>query len=262
MKYCVFGQDNRSKYLRKLYENVDVKEADVVILPIPYTRDNIYLGDMVTKIDSVLDKLNGKIVVTGNISEENIKIFDEKNNKVIDIMKYDEFKIKNAVATCEGSISRAVELTDFTLNSSNILILGYGRIGKILANMLHSYGANIFCEARKEGDIALIEAMGYNGIRLENIQANVSNMDIIFNTIPSCIIDESIIKRLKKDVCIIDIASNPGGVDYIAARENGIKVDWYLQIPSKTSPLSAARYIKETLDKIFKEGEIWEKKLM
>ena len=177
-------------------------------------------------------------------------------------MEYEEFAIKNAVATSEGAIKKAIEMTDITLNKSNILILGFGRIGKCLARNLEGFGANIYCEARKNKDIALIQSMGYNEVDLDNLDDVLSQMDIIFNTIPHMILNNKRVKLLKKSACVIDLASVPGGVDFEELARREINTNWYLAVPSKDSPYSAALYIKETLENIMKEEDKWEKKLM
>ena len=81
-----------------------------------------------------------------------------------------------------------MEQTLKTIHGSNILVMGFGRIGKILAKMLHGIGANVYCEARKDSDIAWIEAYGYKKIHLRNLKENVDKFDIIINTIPSMIL--------------------------------------------------------------------------
>ena len=63
-------------------------------------------------------------------------------------------------------------------------------------------------------------------------------------------------KRLdlvKKEAVIIDLASNPGGVDRKAAREKDLKVIWALSLPAKVAPLTSAEFIKETLYHVLKE---------
>ena len=55
----------------------------------------------------------------------------------------------------------------------------------------------------------------------------------------------------RKDITIIDLASKPGGVDEEYAKEIGVKVIIALGIPGKEQPTTAAKYIKETIDKNF-----------
>lgn len=264
MKVHVIGEDSRSKNLRNLYmeQGTDIVKADIIFCPIPFTRDNVTINTTNIKIEELLEKIGGKILISGVIKDNIREILENNNIRYIDIMEYEEFNILNAQATSEGAIKKAIEMTDKTLNNSNILILGYGRIGKMLAHNLSGFTSKIFVEARKEKDIALIKTMGYNEVGLDRLDEYLEHMDIIFNTIPSMILDKSRVDKLKKNVCIIDLASNPGGVDFEYCALKNINTCWYLAVPSKDSPLSAAMYIKDTVDKIIGEGDIWEKKLM
>ncbi len=96
-------------------------------------------------------------------------------------------------------------------------------------------GAQTYVEARKYADLAMIEGHGYEPLPLENLKEHIHEFDIIFNTIPAMILDEDILKKVKKDALIIDLASKPGGVDFEAAKTYGVKVIWALSLPSKTT---------------------------
>lgn len=252
-KYCIIGQDDRSKYIRSMYANEKVKivsfeEADYIIAPIPFTRDckNI-TGENIT-CDELISTLNGKILFTGAIKPE----ITEKLSKYeyYDLMKFEDVVISNAVSTAEGAIYEAIKGTKFTINSSNVLILGYGNIGKALANMLRSFGCNIFCEARKDKDYAIIKSIGYKCVKLDELEEYLPHMDYIFNTIPSMILDEKRLKLVKNTSLIIDLASTPGGVDFKAASMQNKNVTWALSLPSKIAPQTSAKKLKEKIDKI------------
>lgn len=264
MKVHIIGEDERSKKLRDLYskDNVSINLADVIICPIPFSRDGININNSNMSIESFLNtpNIDSKTIYTGalnNIAKEKL---NEKNIKVIDIMDNEAFAIKNAIATAEGAIKKVIEMTPFTINQSNILIMGYGRIGKILSHYLSSFGANIYVEARAKKDIALIKSMGYNEVELDNLDDFLPQMDVIINTIPYLILDEKRVELLGSNSYFLDLASTPGGADFEALNKRNIKSSWYLSIPSKDSPLSAAKYIKETIDEINRGNEKWEKK--
>ena len=148
-----------------------------------------------------------------------------------------------------------MEETQKRVHGTKTLVMGFGRVGKVLAKMLHGIGAEVSCEARKDEDIAWIKAYGYEPIRLEELNDNLGKYDIIINTIPFQILDKERLELLKKDVVIIDLASNPGGVDRKIAREKGLKVIWALSLPGKVAPLTSAEFIKETLYHILIELE-------
>lgn len=266
LKIHIIGEDNRSDYLRKLYNGnvTSIQKADIIICPIPFTRDNIKINNSNMSIEELINipDIEFKKIYTGALNSFAKEKLNEKNIKVIDIMDEESFAIKNAIATSEGAIKKVIEMTPFTLNKSNVLILGYGRIGKILSHYLSSFGAKLYVEARSKKDIALIKSMGYNEVELEKIEEYLPIADVVINTIPSVVIDKNRVELLNSNSVFLDLASSPGGVDFEALKQRNIKSCWYLSIPSKDSPLSAAKYIKETIDEINRGNEKWEKKSM
>lgn len=161
--------------------------------------------------------------------------------------------IPNAVPTAEGAIEIAIAETPFTIHGSKSLVLGYGKIGKILSKDLYALGAQTYVEARKYADLAMIEGHGYEPLPLDNLKDHIHEFDIIFNTIPSLILDDEILAKVKKDALIIDLASKPGGIDFDAAKSYGLKVIWALSLPGKIAPVSSGAIIKDTIINIIKE---------
>ncbi|MDD3304240.1 MAG: dipicolinate synthase subunit DpsA [Clostridia bacterium] len=258
-KYCIIGDDNRSNYIRKIYTDLGVKitdyfKADYVIAPIPFSRDGIRITDTTINCEEFITAIEDKILFTGAIKESIKKKL--KNIKYYDLMEMDDVAILNAIPTAEGAILKAIENSDITIHGSNCLVMGYGRIGKILASMLKGIGANVYCEARKKKDLAFIEAYGYHKVALEDINNCLSHMDYIFNTIPIQLLDEQRLHLVKKDTIIIDLASAPGGIDLKKAKELGLNVIWALSLPGKVAPKTAAIYLKDIIDKIIKEESL------
>ena len=48
-------------------------------------------------------------------------------------------------------------------------------------------------------------------------------MKLVFNTIPAPVFTRAVLARLKEGCIVIDLASLPGGVDFSAAQELGLK---------------------------------------
>ena len=172
-------------------------------------------------------------------------------------MQNEPLTIANAISTAEGALQIAMEETDITIHNSKILILGFGRIGKILAKDLSVLGAEVTCEARKEEDIAWIKAYGYELLTLNELNKNcdvLDKFDIIFNTIPHLILDEEKLKKVNKNALIIDLASKPGGVDFEMCGKLKIKNKWALALPGKVAPVTSAKHIKEEIYKIIERN--------
>lgn len=204
-------------------------------------------------IEEFVNNLNGKIFIAGSIRKEIYNMAEGKSITFIDLLNREELTVLNAIATAEGAIQIAMEETETTIHGSNVLVLGFGRVGKILANMLSGIGAKVYCEARREEPLAWIKAYGYNPIELNNMNKDLNKFDIIINTIPSIVLDDNNLQLLKKDCLIIDLASSPGGVDKKVAKELGLKLIWALSLPGKVAPITSAEYIKDTLYNIIKE---------
>lgn len=242
-------------------KNIDelVNSSEIIIGPVPMTNDSENLSAPFSEekisINELLQKManKNKTFLAGQLSEKIINSFQENNIAYIDLLKREELVVLNTIATAEGAIQITMENTQKTIHGSNVLIMGFGRVGKVLAKMLDGIGAKVSCEARKNSDIAWIKAYGYNPIHLSELESELGNYDIIINTIPFQILDENRLKYIKKDCTIVDLSSNPGGVDRRAARSLGIKLIWALSLPGKVAPMTSAEFIKETLYHILKE---------
>lgn len=254
--YNVYTYGLEKQEILKNVENVfmctDEKEctnkSNVIISSVPICEDKENIkapySKKSIKIKDIEKLLTNKTFFAGSIPK-NFGMTDKSN--IIDIMKCEELAVLNSISTAEGAIQIAMEETNHTLHDSNILILGFGRIGKVLAKMLNAIGANVYCEARKNEDLAWIKTYGYNVVKLSNLNENLKNKDIIINTIPSIILNEEKLKLLDKNSLVIDLASKPGGVDYEKVSNIGVKVIWALALPGKVAPYSAAKAIKKTI---------------
>lgn len=235
-----------------------ISKSDVIIGPIPLSSNNVDINTTFSEekitLDELISKINEeKLFIAGSISDKIISLAEKKKIKIIDLLKREELAVLNTISTAEGAIQIAMEETYKTIHGSKVLVTGFGRIGKILAKMLQGIGAKVYCEARKNSDIAWIKAYGYNSVHLSELSDKIDEFDIIINTVPAVVIDKEKVDKLKEDCLIIDLASNPGGVDKIAVKQRGIKLIWALSLPGKVAPTTSAEFIKETIYNILKE---------
>ncbi|MDD4493241.1 MAG: dipicolinate synthase subunit DpsA [Eubacteriales bacterium] len=235
-----------------------IDNSDVIIGPLPCTNDNetlnaplhsekIYIKDVFKSIKK------NQLFIAGLISEKAMNLAQVCGVHAVDLLKREEMAVLNAIPTAEGAIQIAMEELPITLHDSNVLILGYGRVGKALAKMLQGLGAHVYVEARKFHGLAWIGSYGYNAVYLNDMSDKLGFMNVVFNTIPHMILDEKLLSKLSSDCLVIDLASKPGGVDLDSARVLGIKTIWALSLPGKVAPLSAANYLKVTIENIISE---------
>lgn len=220
------------------FEN-DIKtasKADILILPMPVVQNNMYLNapfsDKLIPISEIADNAKpSALILGGRIGKDTYELFEKQ--KCIDYYEREELMIKNAVPTAEGAIEIAIEETPVTIAKSKCLIIGYGRIGKVLARLMKSMGADVTVSARRYSDLAWIDVNGCRAVHNKDIADGIDTYDVIFNTAPALILGESVLSKINPDSIVIDLASKPGGVDFQKAKDLGLKVIWALSLPRK-----------------------------
>ena len=143
--------------------------------------------------------------------------------------------------------------TDRTLQGSQCLVIGFGRIGKLLACRLRGLAAQVAVSARRQEHLAWIRALGYTPLRTDRLEGCLRSFHLIFNTVPALILDRTRLEEIRPDCVIIDVASAPGGVDFSAARELGITALQELSLPGRVAPLAAAQAVRDAIGHILEE---------
>lgn len=238
--------------IKKAIENVEI-----VIGPIPFSSNgktiNMPFSDKEVTIREMMHVINAKVLIAGGITPDVYEMANDEYIEIIDIMKREELAVLNTIATAEGTIQIAIENTNKIIHGSEVLILGFGRIGKVLARKLAGLSAKVTCAARKDEDLAWIQAYGHKATNINSIGENLKQYDIIINTVPHIILNEEKLKYVKSECLLIDLASNPGGIDKKAVKNNQLKFVWALSLPGKVAPTTSAEFIKDTIYNIVKE---------
>lgn len=228
-----------------------VEKSEIIIGPMPLTKDgeniNAPFSKGNIKINDIIEKINEskKIFIAGAIKDH---VYEKaKNIRIMDLMKEEELTVLNTIATAEGTIQVAIENTETNIQGSKILILGFGRVAKVVAKKFQALDAYVTCAARKKEDLAWIQTLGYEQNNINEISKNLEKYDMVINTVPEVILTKEKLSYINKNAIIIDLASKPGGVDQEAVKELGIKYIWALALPGKVSPITSAEYIKNTI---------------
>lgn len=237
------------------------KAYDAVVLPLPYTTDVESVNSPLTKRKINISELFGRLpqntyVLAGKCDNYIRSLAESNSINLIDYFEREELRILNAIPTAEGAVQIAMQEVPYTIHSSRCLIIGNGRIGKILAKMLSGIGAEVSVAVRKRRDAAQAFSFGYRSLETSALYDRICEFDIIFNTVPSLILDSDLLSRTRRTSLVIDLASKPGGVDFEAARKLGIKVIWALSLPGKVAPNTAGDIIGKTILNILDEMEV------
>ena len=237
---------------------IAVKGASCVILPLPLTKTcgmlHTPLSDRALHMEKLFSVLRPEQIICGGLIPEAIYSQAKAQNlHLIDYYTREELIIAGAVATAEGAIQIAMEKTATTLLGSRTLVIGFGRIGKLLAHRLTALGAQVTVSARKWEDLAWINAWGYGKIHTKALEEILPSCDIVFNTVPHLVLGPERLELLDKNALCIDLSSCPGGIDFDAASSLGLHAIWARGLPGKAAPLSTAAALRDTIYNILGE---------
>ncbi len=233
--------------------------ADIYILPIPFTKDGITINAPFSAttilINDVLSLLqSNSVLIGGNIPQWVKEKAQNQKMVIFDYGKSENFANENALPTAEGTIEILMNQTPYVLEGKSVCIVGYGRIGKVLAKKLKALECNVTVTARQPQQLETIRAMGCVPLSTNDL-SDAPPFDIIINTVPALVINENVLNNQPKTCLIVDLASKPGGVDFEYAKKLGIKTIHALSLPAKYAPETAASIIGRTILKFLEETE-------
>lgn len=232
--------------------------ADIVVFPLPacdsdttvyapFSEKAINVSDVAVHIKA------DSLIFGGKLSDAFKAVFAELCADIIDYSDSEQFSVLNSLPTAEGAVMLALEEMPVTLFSTKVLLIGFGRISRALVPILKGFGANITVAARSYEALCKAKIMGCDIIHISNLKASINEFGLIYNTVPAKIITKDILMRIDSQTLVIDLASKPGGVDFDAAANMGLKTLWALSLPGKTAPESAGIIISETINNILTE---------
>lgn len=237
----------------EISDNDDNSLYDFLVLPVPPLDENGMITAPFTseKINpaEIHSLLKPDAVIFAGKSDKRLKdIFEDK--EIIDYMEREELSLKNAIPTAEGAVEIALNELPVTLNGIKVLIVGLGRIGTALAEILKGFGADITASVRNAKGTAKARILGIKSVCTNKMDTDYK---LVFNTVPELIFDNELLSRFSDETLFIDLASKPGGIDFDSASVLGKKVVWALGIPGKTAPVTSGEFIAETVINILTE---------
>lgn len=219
-----------------------LQSADALALPMPaLTREGwICAQDRPIPLIPVLESLSPGTLVFGGPFDAASETLAQYPIVVCDYTQSPALAAANAVPTAEGAIGLAMERLPITLWNARCLVVGFGRIGKVLAARLSGLGAHVRVAARRPEDRALAEALGYSAEHTGRYLHGLAQYDCIFNTVPAPVFSGNQLRTMRPDCLLLDLASAPGA---LAPDVGSFTAPVYLRapgLPGKAAPATAA----------------------
>lgn len=209
-------------------------EVTHLLLDVPSFRDDGLLrcGD---NIQNLLESLPENVTVIGGALDGDYR--------KLDLLKDPQYLADNAAITAQCAVSFAADKLDSVLTDCRVLVLGWGRIGKCLADILKRSGCRTAVMARKLCDRSMLHALGYIPISPDTLLSEAPNFRVIFNTVPFLLLPEE--STANCTGLLIDLASVPG--------MRGSKVIQARGLPGRCAPESSGRLIAAATLRLMEE---------
>ncbi|MBX5469562.1 MAG: serine carboxypeptidase [Thermoleophilaceae bacterium] len=209
-----------------------LEDADYALFPIPgiAADGSLFAPEHPEPIVPTAELLGrmapGAAIVLG-LADDGLRAAAESLG--IALLEYEhdrELMLLRAPAIVEGAIRIAIEHTDVTIHASEVVVVGYGNIGGLLAKTLRALGAQVTVAARNPVQRADAYAIGARPLPLADLPAHAGRFSMVFSTVPAPVVGCEVLEALPPGSLVMDLAAPPGGVDLELARRLGHRAVW------------------------------------
>ena len=246
-----------AEYIEKTEE---FEKAKIVILPLPCSDGEGFLKTAFPKerikLSEIVEHLQkGSVLMGGLLPKKIVSAAKEKDVFVCDYYYREEFAVRNAALTAEAAAATLMEMLTESISAVPVLVLGHGRIGRLLSAILKALDAKVTVAARRFSELAWIRSEGMTPLEFRLLDEEIGKFKVVFNTVPAPVLTKEKLVLMDKNALIIDLASEPCGTDFAAAEELGITAKKALGLPGKFAPKTAGEILKETVLNVLSEKE-------
>jgi dipicolinate synthase subunit A len=246
MAKYIFFPANQGAVLRAAGETLKSKGYGVVdhpcasvthlLLPVPGFQPGCDLQNLLKQLPG------GITIVGGNLNPD-----DFPGYKLMDLLQDPTYLARNAAITAYCALRLAMMELPVMLRGCQVLVIGWGRIGKCLSALLWALEAEVTVVARKEEDRAMAHALGYHAEAPENLGRELNRFQLIYNTAPATVLTEEQMSNCRDSCLKIDLASVRGIQDS--------HMIWARGLPGKDTPGSSGKLIAKTVIRLLDRKE-------
>lgn len=221
-----------------------LKAADCIILPTPVAKLGKY-----QELEEILkaNLIKCRTVFGGGVTPKWESWCSERNILCYDLMREETVAQKNAAITAEATVAEILQNSLYSISGQKIVVTGYGRCGRTVANLLAAMGAKVTVLARGACDRKRAKADGHNAVDFSYAAEEAYGTRTFVNTVPARVITGALIGEMHPKTLVVDIASAPGGCDLEAAKECDIKVVQALGLPARYTTKSSAKVFADAI---------------
>jgi dipicolinate synthase subunit A len=242
----VLSGNDKAKMLNN--NDLETLKAKAILFPVSGVTKNGIIGEIM--VDDSFFAVFKDVLFFSGIETDYLKIMRDKYNlKIIYLNNQPLFNKINSIATAEAVLKLIIDHKKQIFNEITIMVLGYGKSGKEITDLLIRVGAKVIVVTRSIQSQMEASTMAKYVTSFEELDQYLPYVDVIINTVPSLVVTKEVLGKINKNTYVLDIASLPGGVDFEEAKRLGIKAELALKLPSIYAPISSSRGMVEAIIK-------------
>lgn len=247
--FCAAGRDARQQAAVQVLRRAGyaaagpecASRADYLLLPMSQQR----VSDEVARVLQAARP--GTLVLAGRPGPPVRAAVRQANLPLVDYFARPELEMLNAVPTAEACLALLLQLRRRTIWESDFLVLGYGRVGRAVADRLALLGGRVTVAARRAEARAAARCAGHQTEPLAALPGLLPGAPAVINTIPALVLPRALLQQLPPGALVVDLASEPGGVDFTAAQALGVQAVQALALPGRCAPYTAGELIGQAV---------------
>lgn len=229
----------------------DLKYADVVYLGLKgLDRKNRLLTQQETALidEETFMNLKSHCLILTLIHNQYLEELSQRYHfRYIALLDLESFVEQNSILTAEGLISYIIMHRRDPLYQSRVCVLGFGHCAKPIVNYLVAMKADVSVAVRNKACQQEIEQLNADYLDLANL--DLSETDILINTIPHIVVKANDIDHANQRILMIDIASYPYGIDHHYALSKGMNCQILSSIPCKYAYGYAGKIVADEIER-------------
>lgn len=243
---------SKIRTLEKLNQRLREEKFTHIVLPVPLGEGCVKGTDHLLTIDHLFELLKYQreaIVWSGKMPVERKNELHKMQIELKEYMEIESIAMKNARLTAENAILEAIMMSDRCIMDSKSLVIGYGRCGQMLADVLRGMGGKVFVCEKEEGKGATAQARGFERKDIEDI----SGYDFIFQTAPEeDVLSDKVLLTLMsndryKECVILNLSSVRNSVNLDFVGKQRLLCKQCPGLPAKYTPKSAGELLASCL---------------
>lgn len=253
MNIHLYGTDARLGFCRDYLIKENFRYTGrIILLPIPTTKDGKSLhGCKVSLEDFVKECAPGDAAVGYGISREVRRALAEVGASAIDVSRDEEYLSENATLTAIGTVGHILTEERSAPEGLSIGVIGYGRIGQRLVNILMFLSGNVTVFTSKSelrSELCMLGVCGVDSLSADSALTleKLASLDILINTAPARLLGE----RAREALCSVRVIELASGDNM----PEGVAVERLASVPAVMYPKSAGEALARSVLRMLGEG--------